>query len=181
MKTAQQVHDFWFKQHQGKDWFGGAAEFDRTVKEQFGDTHTCVAAGEAFTWRTSPQGRIAEIVVLDQFSRQLFRGTEQAFASDDMALALAQEAVAGGHDQEMSPIERQFCYMPYMHSESLVVHEEAVKLFESMENEGLLEFEIKHKRLIEQFGRFPMRNQALGRSSTEKELAYIEKSKGSMF
>lgn len=181
MKTASDVYDFWFNQHNGKDWFGGAADFDKAVEDQFGETQARVAAGEGYPWRVTTQGRVAEIVVLDQFSRQLFRGEAKAFASDPMALTLAQNAVAGGHDQAMNDDEKSFVYMPYMHSESLVIHEQAVKLFEAMGNENLLEFEMKHKQIIERFGRYPKRNAALGRASTEEEIAYIKESEGRMF
>ena len=181
MKSAREVYRFWFEEYGPDDWYGGKAAFDKVIAERFSETHVRVAAGEAFTWRATTQGRVAEIIVLDQFSRQLFRGDGRAFATDAMALTLAQEAVAGGHDQAMNEVERQFGYMPYMHSESLAIHEEAVKLFAAMGNEKLLDYEMRHKQVIERFDRYPKRNAALDRISTAEELAYIEKTKDSMF
>jgi len=173
MKSAEDVIRFWFVDHGSDDWFSSSAAFDAELTAAFADTHAAVALGEAWSWRESPEGRLAEILVLDQFSRQLFRGSARAFASDSMALALAQEAVAGGHDKALDPQKRMFLYMPYMHSESLVVHEEALRLFTDLDNENILKFEIAHADCLRRFGRYPRRNVALGRESTTEEKAYI--------
>ena len=181
MKTADDVYQFWFVDHGQEDWFGGKPEFDQKLAEQFAETHRCVAAGEAFTWREQAVGRLAEIIVLDQFSRRLYRGSGAAFAYDAVALALAQEAVAGGHDQEIDPAQRSFLYMPYMHSESVAIHEVAVQIFTDFGNENLLDYEQQHFDVIKRFGRFPKRNAALGRESTPQELAYLADRDDSMF
>ncbi len=181
MKTAEDVHNFWFVTHGAEDWFGGKAEFDAELAKAFADTVPLVAQGEAYTWRETPRGRLAEIIVLDQFSRQLYRDSAKAFAQDGMALALAQEAVAGGHDLALDNTERMFLYMPYMHSESLLVHEEALRLFGTLGKPDTLDFEAKHHALIKRFGRYPKRNAALGRQSTPEEIAYIEEAGDSMF
>jgi len=181
MKTAEDVYNFWFVSHGKDDWFGGKPEFDAELAAEFGDAVPRVALGEAFGWRKTPKGRLAEIIVLDQFSRQLYRETAKAFAQDGMALALAQEAVAGGHDQALDASGRMFLYMPYMHSESLLVHDEALRLFGSLDMPDILEFESKHHALIKRFGRYPKRNAALGRRSTPEEIAYIEEAGDSMF
>lgn len=181
MRSAEEVHKFWFVEHSGKDWFASNPDFDRELDEKFRATHEAVANGEAWEWRTSARGRLCEILVLDQFSRQLHRGSGQAFATDAMALVLAQEMVALGLDEQTDQSERLFVYLPYMHSESLKVHDEAVRLFAKFGNEGNIEFEQKHVDLIKRFGRFPMRNAALGRESTPKEIAYIKERGGSMF
>lgn len=173
MKAAEDVIRFWFVDHGPDDWFSSSAEFDAELAAAFADTHAAVAVGEAWSWRATPEGRLAEIIVLDQFSRQLFRGSARAFASDSMALALAQEAVAGGHDKALDAQRRMFLYMPYMHSESLVVHEEALRLFTDLDNENILKFEIAHADCLRRFGRYPRRNAALGRESTAEEKAYI--------
>lgn len=173
MKSAEDVIRFWFVDHGSDDWFSSSAAFDAELAAAFADTHAAVAQGEAWPWRTTPEGRLAEILVLDQFSRQLFRASARAFASDSMALALAQEAVAGGHDKALDPQKRMFLYMPYMHSESLVVHEEALRLFTDLDNENILKFEIAHADCLRRFGRYPRRNAALGRESTAEEKAYI--------
>lgn len=178
MKTAADVLHFWFVEHGRDDWFGGKPEFDARIEHAFGETHLAVAAGEAWHWREQPEGRLAEIIVLDQFSRQLYRGEARAFASDAMALALAQEAVAGGHDQKLPQQQRGFLYMPYMHSESLVVHEEAVRLFTLLGVEETLKYELMHVEVLKRFGRYPRRNAALGRSSTSKEVEYCASSEG---
>lgn len=180
MRSAEDVYTFWFADHDEKDWYGGAPEFDALLDQQFRTTHQAVAQCEASAWRETPRGRLAEIIVLDQFSRQLHRGSREAFASDTMALALAQEAIARGLDMVLPERERGFLYMPFMHSESLHIHDLALPLFEAL-NENMLEFERKHRALIERFGRFPKRNAALGRPSTEAEIAYIAQSGSSMF
>jgi uncharacterized protein (DUF924 family) len=173
MRSADDVLNFWFVEHGQKDWFGGGPEFDRKLADRFAETHAAVARGEAWTWRATPEGRLAEIIVLDQFSRQIHRGSPLAFASDDMALALAQEAVAGGHDMGLEPARRRFLYMPYMHSESLLVHEEAMRLFTELGEVETLKFEALHAAVLRRFGRYPRRNAVLGRKSTPEELDYI--------
>jgi len=125
-----------------------------------------------------PEGRLAEILVLDQFSRHIHRDTPGAFAQDPMALALAQEAVALGIDQDLEKSRRHFLYMPYMHSESLVIHDRALELFEAL---GVaVDFEIRHRDIIERFGRYPHRNETLGRKSTAEEIEFL-KQPGSSF
>ena len=114
----------------------------------------------------------------DQFSRQLFRGHPRAFGQDSMALALAQEAVAGGHDRALETARRKFLYMPYMHSESLVIHEETLRLFTALGEEETLKFEIAHADCLRRFGRYPRRNATLGRESTAEELEYIASGTG---
>jgi len=173
MSDADKVIDFWFVKHNRDDWFTISEQFDQKLHEMFFDLHKKVAAGEAFNWRANPLGRLAEIVVLDQFSRQFFRGKPAAFACDRMALALAQELVASKGDKSLSEEQALFAYLPYMHSESLVIHKEAVRLFEELGNEKNLQFELSHRDLIVRFSRFPKRNKALGRISTKEELDYI--------
>ena len=179
MLTADDILKFWFVECTPAQWFGGGPDFDAQLTEKFTATHAAVAAGEAWTWRRTPRGRLAEVIVLDQFSRQIHRGTPRAFASDPMALALAQEAVYAGLDQQLtaSP-ERMFLYMPFMHSESLVVHEEAVRLFTALGNEEVLQFEIAHRDLLRRFGRYPRRNDTLGRVSTPEEVEYCASEEG---
>lgn len=174
MRTADDVLQFWFVQHGRDDWFGGKAEFDAELAAAFAETHEHVAKGEAWTWRFAPRGRLAEIIVLDQFSRQLHRGSPEAFAQDKMALVLAQEFVSQGLDRPLSEDERLFVYLPFMHAESPVIQAESERLYEAMGNAELLDFAVKHKQTIDRFGRFPFRNRALGRDSTPEELAYMK-------
>lgn len=178
MRSAEDVLNFWFVEHGQKEWFGGGPAFDAKLEAAFAETHLAVAAGEAWTWRATPRGRLAEIVVLDQFSRQLFRKQAKAFASDAMALTLAQEAVAAGHDMGLDVPQRMFMYMPYMHSESLVIHEETVRLFTALGIEEALKFEMAHVDLLKRYGRYPRRNDALGRASTPEELTFIASDEG---
>ncbi len=173
MKTAAEVHHFWFEAHGPDDWFAGKPAFDALIKTEFAETHKSIARGEGWTWRKDARGRLAEIIVLDQFSRQLYRGRPEAFAQDPMALALAQELVAQRVDKGLSEDETMFAYMPYMHSESLVVHDEAMRLFTALGNDKTLDFEVKHRDCIARFGRFPKRNDALSRQSTPQELDYL--------
>jgi uncharacterized protein (DUF924 family) len=178
MRSADEVLDFWFVAHGQDDWFGGKEEFDAKLQAGFADTHAAVARGEAWKWRATADGRLAEIIVLDQFSRQLYRGSARAFAQDPMALALAQEAVAGGHDVALDPGRRLFAYMPYMHSESLLVHEEGVRLFTALGDQGALDYELAHVEVLRRFGRYPRRNAALGRQSTPEEVEYMASGEG---
>lgn len=170
----QDVIAFWFDELTPQDWFNGGDDIDQLIKERFAQVHSAAAQGELYTWRDSALGRLAEIIVLDQFSRNIGRDTSQAFAADPMALVLAQEAVAGGYDHQLNDQQKSFLYMPYMHSESLVIHEQAVELFSQTGLEHNLDFEFKHKVIIEKFGRYPHRNQILGRVSTEEELAFLQ-------
>lgn len=165
---------FWFEQATPEQWFKKDAAFDRTIRERFTETHRRAACCELFAWRATPQGRLAEIIVLDQLSRNMYRDSPQAFAQDALALALAQEAVARGADQALSPIERNFLYMPYMHSESALIHQQAVPLFENNGIANSLDYEHRHKAIIDRFGCYPHRNAALGRASTAEELEFLE-------
>jgi len=177
-RDATDVLHFWFDELTEKDWFGGGPDLDARIKERFAATHAAVAGGETFAWRATAEGRLAEVLVLDQFSRNIFRGTGKAFAFDAIALVLAQEAVARGADQELQGPRRTFLYMPYMHSESLVVHEEAMRLFTALGDENVMKYERAHLAVIRQFGRYPRRNAPLGRESTPEELDYMKNNKG---
>ena len=181
MKSAQDVLDFWFVEHGQKDWFGSTPEFDALLHEKFFDLYGHVAAGEASSWRVSPEGRVAEIVVLDQFSRQFFRGRAEAFSTDKMSLVLAQELVLSGNDKSLTNDQRFFAYLPFMHSESLKIHETALQLFTDLGDENTLKFENLHRDVLLKFGRYPKRNAALGRTSTPQELDYISSRQGEHF
>lgn len=173
MRTAEDVIRFWCVEHDKDDWFGGKPEFDSKLAAEFGDTHPPVARGEAWLWRGTAEGRLAEIIVLDQFSRQLHRGSAEAFAQDKMALVLAQEAIARGADQTVEPVRRAFFYLPFMHAESLVIQDEGVRLYERLGDAEQLDFMRNHREVIRRFRRFPFRNTALGRESTAEERAYM--------
>ncbi|ODS24146.1 hypothetical protein AB835_05305 [Candidatus Endobugula sertula] len=169
----QMVIDFWFNELTPADWWGKSDELDNTINARFGHIHTAATALELYAWRAEPYGRLAEIIVLDQFSRNIFRNQAQAFAYDGIALALAQEAVNLQVDQHLKNAEKSFLYMPYMHSESLLVHDQAIILFSQPGLENNLDFEHKHRDIIARFQRYPHRNQPLGRESTEEEKVFL--------
>ena len=168
------IIDFWFKEIEPKMQWQKDLSFDQLIQERFGVVHQKAGQCELYTWRTSPMGKLAEIIVLDQFSRNIYRDHAMAFAQDSLALALSQQAVAQGDDQSLSSAEKSFLYMPYMHSESLAIHEQAVTLFSAAGLENTLNFELKHKAIIEKFGRYPHRNKILGRDSTNAETAFLQ-------
>jgi uncharacterized protein (DUF924 family) len=171
--THTEVLDFWFGL-EPKQWWVKDPAFDHDVGARFGATHAAACVGECFAWRDTPEGRLAEVIVLDQFSRNMFRDTSRAFAQDGLALVLAQEAVHVGADQALETGQRSFFYMPYMHSESMVIHAEAVRLFGAPGMGQNYEFELKHQTIIERFGRYPHRNAILGRTSTPEEFEFLK-------
>lgn len=170
----EDVLNFWFNEIDTKLWWKKDDEFDQLCRDRFGDLHLQARQGELFRWRDNARGRLAEIIVLDQFSRNMFRDTPEAFACDPMALMLAQEAVRCGADQPLDVAWRAFIYMPYMHSESAKIHLEALRLITSLGNENTLKFELRHKDIIDRFGRYPHRNKILGRHSTPEELVFLQ-------
>jgi uncharacterized protein (DUF924 family) len=169
------ILQFWFDELTPKQHFKKDEKLDALIRERFLLTHAAAVQAELFAWRESSEGRLAEIIVLDQFSRNLYRDGARAFAADGMALALAQEAVHAGADKALPAPRRAFLYMPYMHSESLRIHEIAVELFSQPGLEFNLKFEREHQVVIARFGRYPRRNIALGRRSTAAEAAFLEK------
>ncbi len=171
---AQQVLAFWFDELEPKQHFVKSPSLDDTIRQRFGALHAAAARGELEAWRDDAPGRLAEIIVLDQFSRNLFRGDPRAFANDTVALVLAQEMVRLKLDRELAPARRAFAYMPYMHSESPRIHATAVELFSQPGLEYNLKFEHAHKTIIDRFGRYPHRNAVLGRESTAEERAFLE-------
>ena len=172
---ANDVITFWFEELEPTQHFKKSDELDSRIKKQFLSTWHLIMAGETDHWRASAVGRLAEIIVLDQFSRNMFRNSAKAFASDPIALVLAQEAVRAQVDQHLEDRQRAFVYMPYMHSESKQVHEQAMILFQGLPN---LESEIRHKAVIDEFGRYPHRNMVLGRESTMEEIQWMRSHPG---
>jgi len=164
---------FWFTELTPKQHFAKDAALDEAIRTRFGATLEAAAKCELFAWRATPEGRLAEVLVLDQFSRNVYRATAHAFAQDALALALAQELVASGQDRSLPLAQRSFAYMPYMHSESALVHAQAVALFSQPGLEDTLSFELRHQEIITRFGRYPHRNTILGRQSTPEELAFL--------
>ena len=183
---AQAVLDFWFGtpddplHHSPRDkWFVKDPAFDAECGQRFGALIEQALAGALGHWATLPQGALAQIVVLDQFTRNVFRGSARAFAGDARALAAAQALVAGGGDRQLTGVQRQFVYLPFEHAEDLVMQREALRLFAQLEHDepalaGLLQWAQRHHDIVERFGRFPHRNAALGRTSTAEELGFLQ-------
>jgi uncharacterized protein (DUF924 family) len=170
----EEILKFWFEETEPAQWWKKDEDFDRTIVERFSEVHRSATRCELFEWRKTARGRLAEVIVLDQFSRNMFRGSPLSFAYDPLALALAQEAIAAGADKSMNQTERSFLYMPFMHSESLKIHEIAVELFRQNGIANNLDFEFRHKAIIERFGRYPHRNAILGRPSTDEEIEFLK-------
>ena len=183
---ARAVLDFWFDKDNEACWFEQNDRFDKQIQDKCGDIWQAAKQGECVQWRlaessldgnssiTALAGRLAEIIVLDQFSRNLCREQACAFAQDGMALVLAQEAIQQPYFDTLPMQWRKFMIIPFMHSESALIHERYLPLFKQLDDATTLDFEYRHKEIIDQFGRYPHRNEALGRKSTEDEKAFLQ-------
>ena len=184
---AQDVLDFWFlpagAEGHGKqrvEWFRKDAAFDAALGARFGDVIQQALAGGLREWdELGPRGTLARIIVLDQFTRNAFRGKPESFAGDTLALDNARQLVESGSHLELTPSERQFVYMPFEHAEDARMQEQCVSLFSELaaQHEGFgeaLDYAHRHRGVIARFGRFPHRNAILGRASTPEELAFLE-------
>jgi uncharacterized protein (DUF924 family) len=169
----QKILQFWFDDIKPAQWWVKDNDFDQLIKDNYAALHASTHLCELYHWRQTPRGRLAEIIVLDQFSRNMYRDQPQSFASDPLALALSQEAIIAEADQELTPTEKSLLYMPFMHSESAAIHKVAVALYEANGIESNYQFELKHKAIIDEFGRYPHRNEILGRVSTPAELEFL--------
>lgn len=174
----QEILRFWFKETSSDKWWSAEPKFDEEVRSRYGDLVHQAARGELHEWRNEPHGRLAEIIVLDQFSRNVYRNTAKAFTQDPIALVLSQEAVRLGIHATLSQEEAGFLLMPYMHSESAKIHVFAEQLFRQFTRN--YDFERRHKAIIDRFGRYPHRNAILGRASSAEELEFL-KQPGSRF
>jgi uncharacterized protein (DUF924 family) len=172
--TFSEVLNFWFHSDNKKNWFEKSSNFDNEVRSKYLDTYNSAAKGELNSWRDSAEGRLAEIIVLDQFSRNIFRNSPQAFATDSLALVLSQEAIRNGADKGFDVERKGFLYLPFMHSESAVIHQQALEVFSQKGMETYLEYEILHKKIIDRFGYYPHRNKIRGRKSTPEEEEFLK-------
>lgn len=177
---ATDILDFWFREIAPTQWWKAGPEFDRLIEARFLPLMEQAAHGELYGWRDTLRGRLAEIVVLDQLSRNAWRDTPRAFAQDGMALVLSQEAIRHGALAALEPEERLFLLMPWMHSEPSVIHAEAEGLFLAHAPASHYDFELRHKAIIDRFKRYPHRNAILGRASTQEEIEFL-KQPGSSF
>ncbi len=182
MESFEAVLDFWFgpleaRGKQRPEWFRKDARFDVEIRRRFGDLHRAAAERELEPWRASPQPMLALVVVLDQFSRNLHRGDARAFAQDAYARECAVEAVGRGDDLVLLPVERQFLYLPFEHSEDAADQDRGVDLMRTLDafdaTRGQVEWAEKHRVIVRRFGRFPHRNAALGRPSTPAEVEFL--------
>lgn len=173
METRDDVLAFWFDETEPAQWWTADPAFDARIRRRFIDLMQQAACCELAAWRDTADGRLAEILLLDQFPRNVHRGTPAAFAQDAVALALAQEAVRAGALDALSPIRRSFLLLPYMHSESRAIHVEAERLYRDHAPADNHAFELRHKAIIDRFGRYPHRNAVLGRASSTQEEAFL--------
>ena len=191
MARVEEILDFWFGSPKSLDygkersfWFTKNSEFDRELSDRFLLNYEQAARGELDYLQDSPLGCLALVLLLDQFGRNMFRGTPKSFATDAKALSVAQGAVQRGCDRALLPVQRWFIYLPFEHSENLADQERCVELFATLSNHpesaNTIEYALRHKAVIERFGRFPHRNKILGRTNTAAEAEFL-KQPGSSF
>jgi uncharacterized protein (DUF924 family) len=171
--TPAAVIDFWREAGYEK-WFKADPEFDKEVRERFARVHEAASAGTLDSWASTAEGALALVIVLDQFSRNIFRGTARAFATDAAAREVARQALARNFDREVDPAMRGFFFLPFMHSENLADQEYCVELYRAIDDEEGIKFAEIHRDAIARFGRFPHRNEMLGRKSSADEIAYLD-------
>ncbi len=181
---AAEVLNFWFAEHDRKAWFAKDPAFDAEIGRRFLPLHGEAAAGQLDEWKTSPYDCLALVLALDQFPRNLFRHSARAFASDAAAIDAARHAIDSGHDEVLRPVERQFLYLPFEHSESLDEQWRALALISRLapwpETADAFSWAVRHWEIIRRFGRFPHRNAVLGRKNTAAEIDFL-KQPGSSF
>jgi uncharacterized protein (DUF924 family) len=174
------VLDFWFGELKPAQWFKADAALDAQIATRFRAVYDALRAGVADHWRAGAREILAAVIVLDQFPRNMFRGTPQMFATDGQALALTFEAIERELDRQLSTVERQFLYMPMQHSEDRAVQARSVQVFAALGDAGVLDYARRHQAIVDRFGRFPHRNAILGRASTDEEIEFL-KQPGSSF
>ena len=171
--SAEDVSAFWRDAGQDR-WFKPDAGFDAQIRERFLETHEAAAAGRLNEWQQTADGTLALLILLDQFPRNMFRGTPRAFATDSKALQIADRAIERGHDQKIDASLRSFFYLPFMHSERLGDQERCLALYQELGDAEALKYAELHRDAIRRFGRFPHRNEILDRQPTPEETAYLE-------
>jgi uncharacterized protein (DUF924 family) len=171
--TPSAVLEFW-RGAGHERWFNPNPDFDKEVRERFSGAHETASAGRLSAWEETAEGALALVIVVDQFSRNMFRGTARAFSSDPLAREVSRRAIARGFDHEVEPAMRSFFYMPFMHSENLADQEYCLELFRASGDEEGIKYAEIHRDAIRRFGRFPHRNEMLGRSSSADEVAYLD-------
>jgi uncharacterized protein (DUF924 family) len=173
--TAQELLDFWLEEVGPKGWYRQDAALDERIRERWGGLWEEACRGGLAAWAATPRECLALVILLDQFPRNMFRGSARAFASDHRALTVAKLAILHGHDQRVEMPERQFFYLPLMHSEVLTDQDKCVRMFLLSGGGENLRHARAHREIIRRFGRFPYRNDVLGRRTTEEEAAFLER------
>ncbi|MBB6095295.1 uncharacterized protein (DUF924 family) [Povalibacter uvarum] len=173
-----EVIRFWFEELRPQDWFVRSAATDETCRVRFLDLYESVSEQAARTPVATGRHALATVIVLDQFPRNMFRGSPRAFATDAQALRISEEAIAAKLDRELTPAQRTFLYMPFQHAENRDVQARSVELFASLGDAQSLSYAHKHKEVVDRFGRFPHRNEALGRDSTPEEVEFMKSHPG---
>ncbi|MBT8136540.1 MAG: DUF924 domain-containing protein [Gammaproteobacteria bacterium] len=193
MSTAEDVLEFWLGDtrrdidsipQRMEFWFASGAQQDQPIRDQFGDDVVAARDGRLDDWAEAPEGCLGLIILLDQFTRNIYRGAAEAFASDNRSLSLSQAGIVAGHDGRLGPVEKVFFYMPMQHAESLAVQMQSVSLYEALADSvpessreffdgGFAHHARLHRDIIARFGRFPHRNAILGRESTAEEAEYL--------
>lgn len=172
LATAEEVVAFWVAA--GPDrWFSPDDAFDEACRERFGLTYEAAARGDCNEWELSARGALALCLLLDQFPRNMFRGTRRVYATDSTAVLAAERAIERGFDQEIEPALRRFVYTPFLHSEELAQQERSVALNEATGNPDLAKWSRHHRDIVARYGRFPHRNAVLGRESTAEERRFL--------
>ena len=171
------VH-FWFKELKPANWFAKDDAVDAAIRKRFGALHASLTEKVPASIAGTPLGALAAVIVLDQFSRNLFRNSPRAFASDPTAFAIAQEAIRAGFDAQLEPNQRTFLYLPFEHSEDRDAQRRSVELFAALGDPSTLDYARQHHDIIERFGRFPHRNRILGRESTPQEVEFLKTHSG---
>jgi uncharacterized protein (DUF924 family) len=171
--VIDEIVRFWFEELTPKDWYRKDQALDAEITRRFGGVHDALRSGVPASWLATAKGWLAAIIVLDQFPRNMFRGDPRAFATDAEALALSKRAIAEGVDMQLVPEQRAFLYLPFQHTEDAADQARSVELFTALGIPSNLDFALRHKAIIDRFGRFPHRNAVLGRASTEQEAAFL--------
>ncbi len=174
----EKVLAFWFDELTSEDWFRSSDELDNKIRDRFSGLHAELAKGPTPETRSNPDAALAATIVLDQFSRNMFRGEPGAFASDTVALEVARHAVDHGLDAQLPDDRRWFLYMPFMHSEVLSDQERCIDLLKQNSSDNLVKYAVEHRDIIARYGRFPHRNRVLGRESTPDEVAFLKEHGG---
>lgn len=177
-RSAQDVRDFWFSAEMQPFWFEKSDDIDRQIIQTFLETYEAAHAGRLDLWLENAADALALIIVLDQFPRNMFRGSGRSFESNDLVLGYARAALKKGFDAEVEAGQRSFFYLPFMHSEDLDDQDRSLRLYEALGDENALKFAHAHRDIIARFGRFPHRNAVLGRENTPEETEFLKTHSG---